>query len=549
MRPPSLRNHKSGLSETTETSRWTAYLKAHDMDRTGSPNFDPYHKWLGIPKGKRPPTHYELLAVSLDEEDTDAIRSAAEQRRRFIESKRGEAPADVVNGVLYQIDEAELTLLDFRLRREYDRRLNLFKRRRRNRQVEESPDPGVIRSRPSRAVGEDSGIVRTLAGIVAVLVIAFGVMAWFSFQLPWKAKWPSARQATVANTAPRVPPPRPQRIALPQFDPKPEPDANPELDTEPNSNPKARSKQQAAQRPTAKPPSSDNSSDNGLKAELYVGHNFERLVTSRVDANLNHLWGFRRPSPQVPADHYSVRWTGWLKPPESGEYRLIVVNDDGVRLWLDGKRLIDDWHGHLPKKNSVNVTLDEEPHELKVEYFEDVGSALISLRWEREGVFAEQAIPNESLFQDKESAMKSRVNVIQTNDTNGVQVVHFAGKEFNRPLKELIIPQLEVMGASPVDTSMRMKGRIRAPRPGKYQLIVVTDAGVRLWLNDKLVLDKWIGQVPTSYLVTTEFSEQPVPFRVEYFNVGQTSGVLSLRWIPPGETAEVVIPSSALLPE
>lgn len=155
-------------------------MAKHDFD-----DFDPYHKWLGIPKKQRPPTHYVLLGISLDEEDAEVIRGAAEQRRRFVESKRGDGHEAAVGEVLYQIDEAELTLLNSEMRRDYDRRLNLFHKRRRSRQVDPNATRPRIESRPGRAVGEESGIVRTFFGVMAVLMVGFGVMAWFDFQLPW----------------------------------------------------------------------------------------------------------------------------------------------------------------------------------------------------------------------------------------------------------------------------------------------------------------------------------------------------------------------------
>ena len=58
-------------------------------------DFDGYRKWLGISNKKRPPTHYELLSISLDEDDPEVIHAAAEQRRHFVESKRGEPPLNV----------------------------------------------------------------------------------------------------------------------------------------------------------------------------------------------------------------------------------------------------------------------------------------------------------------------------------------------------------------------------------------------------------------------------------------------------------------------
>lgn len=171
--------------------------------------FDGYRKWLGIANKKRPPTHYELLAISLDEDDPEVIRAAAEQRRHYVEKKRGEGHDAVVTEILYRIGEAEATLLNDEMRRDYDRQVNLFEKRRKNRQVDPFASPSRIRSQPGRTVGEDSGIVKTFAGIMAVICVGFGGMAWFSFGLPWskpalQAEPAVAPAAQVQVTAPPV---------------------------------------------------------------------------------------------------------------------------------------------------------------------------------------------------------------------------------------------------------------------------------------------------------------------------------------------------------
>ena len=149
-------------------------------------DFDGYRKWLGITSKVRPPSHYELLKISLDEDDDDVIQSAAEQRRHYVESKRGSGHDDLVGEILMRIDEAEITLLNYNLRREYDRQLDLFEKRRKSRKVDPNATTTVFESRPGRSIGEDNGILKTFAGIVAVLCVAFAAMAVFSFKiLPW----------------------------------------------------------------------------------------------------------------------------------------------------------------------------------------------------------------------------------------------------------------------------------------------------------------------------------------------------------------------------
>lgn len=174
--------------------------------------FDGYRKWLGISNQKRLPTHYELLAIGLDEDDPDVIQAAAEQRRHYVESKRGEGHDDQVTEILYRIDEAESTLLNTALRRDYDRKMDLFDKRRKSRQVDANARRSRFRSRPGRTVGEDGGVLKTFAGIVVIVCVAFGGMAWFGFRVQPKpaepapiAQVPAVAQAQVP-IAPVAPP-------------------------------------------------------------------------------------------------------------------------------------------------------------------------------------------------------------------------------------------------------------------------------------------------------------------------------------------------------
>ena len=154
--------------------------------RGNQDDFDGYRKWLGITSKSRPPSHYELLKISLDEDDDDVIKAAAEQRRHYVESQRGQGYDDSVAEIVYRIHEAEITLLSSEMRREYDRQLGLFEKRRKNRRVDPFAPVPRVKSRPGPTVGEDNGIVKTFAGIVAVLCIAFAGMAIFAFKvLPW----------------------------------------------------------------------------------------------------------------------------------------------------------------------------------------------------------------------------------------------------------------------------------------------------------------------------------------------------------------------------
>ena len=147
--------------------------------------FNPYHQWLGISKKKSPPTHYDLLGVTLDEEETSVIQNAAQRQRTHVEQYKAGEHFKHAKQVIYQIDEAELTLLDTELRRNYDNQVGLFGKRKRKRSRRFERVGG--KSRPySGGVGQSSGFFREYLGVMSVILACFVVMAIVSFTMQSK---------------------------------------------------------------------------------------------------------------------------------------------------------------------------------------------------------------------------------------------------------------------------------------------------------------------------------------------------------------------------
>ena len=90
--------------------------------------FDPYNKWLGIPADKRPPTHYQLLGISPDETDPDAIEATVLQRVAYVRHYQTGPHADHANRLLNEISDAAHTLRDPEMRRQYDAKLHRLHR-------------------------------------------------------------------------------------------------------------------------------------------------------------------------------------------------------------------------------------------------------------------------------------------------------------------------------------------------------------------------------------------------------------------------------------
>ena len=102
----------------------------------------------------------------------------------------------------------------------------------------------------------------------------------------------------------------------------------------------------------------------------------------RNDAAIDFNWGPGSPAAGLPADGFSVRWTRGQEF-DSATYRFYLTADDGARLWVDGRLLIDEWRDGSARQSVTDYALARGTHSLRVEYYEHAGGALAQLRWER----------------------------------------------------------------------------------------------------------------------------------------------------------------------
>jgi glucose/arabinose dehydrogenase len=120
----------------------------------------------------------------------------------------------------------------------------------------------------------------------------------------------------------------------------------------------------------------------GFTGEYYDNMDFTTLVTTRPDPSIDFDWGTGAPAAGVGVDTFSVRWTGNVVPQFSETYTLYTVSDDGVRLWVNGALVIDNFTNHASTENTANIALVAgQSYAVKLEYFENGGGAVAKLHW------------------------------------------------------------------------------------------------------------------------------------------------------------------------
>ncbi len=132
-------------------------------------------------------------------------------------------------------------------------------------------------------------------------------------------------------------------------------------------------------------PLKDVEKKNGLLAEYYNNIRFSgEPVIRRIDRQINFNVGDRKVDEKMNEDQISIRWTGRFLPKETGVYALGLSSDDGTRLYLDGKMVVDNWgdHGIITKADTLKLEAGTE-YDLKVEFYENAGGAAAILGWQR----------------------------------------------------------------------------------------------------------------------------------------------------------------------
>lgn len=121
----------------------------------------------------------------------------------------------------------------------------------------------------------------------------------------------------------------------------------------------------------------------GLTGEYFNGPNFERKVLTRTDPQVDFDWNWQSPGPGVQREYFSVRWTGKLYAPTSGQYRFSATVDDGVRVWVGGKKVIDEWRKQDDSRFVGEIALNGKRfYDLRIEYYNDWKGSVISVFWE-----------------------------------------------------------------------------------------------------------------------------------------------------------------------
>lgn len=122
----------------------------------------------------------------------------------------------------------------------------------------------------------------------------------------------------------------------------------------------------------------------GLRGEYFNNHDLKGPPAFvRTDAAIDFDFGNGGPDPRLGVDNFSIRWTGTFTPPESRSYLLGTISDDGTRLYLDDKLIVDNWGNHGMVQVVDQVVLEAgKSYAIRIEFYEDGGGAGAQFVWQ-----------------------------------------------------------------------------------------------------------------------------------------------------------------------
>lgn len=176
------------------------------------------------------------------------------------------------------------------------------------------------------------------------------------------------------------------------------------------------------------PPGEENN-EHGLKGEYFNNEYMHgKPFVTRIDKNIDFNWGQGAPADEMIIDRYSARWTGKLTGPKTGKINIGLNTNDGSRLYIDDKLIINNWGMHGPKLVSTDFRVEKgRKYDIKIEYYEGGNNGSAKLCW--------QLTPTHRTYDKKviELAKKSDIAIIFAGLTPEYEREAFDRESMNLP--------------------------------------------------------------------------------------------------------------------
>lgn len=141
------------------------------------------------------------------------------------------------------------------------------------------------------------------------------------------------------------------------------------------------------------------SASSGFIGKYGVNKDWEHAIFYRVDPQIDFAFKDRSPDASIQNENFCARWEGYLDVTAIGEYTFYLKTDDGSRLWIDGRLVVDNWGHHGDEETKTGIAkLSVGMHVVRVDYYEEDGSASAKLEWAGPGIERTTKLPVKPLI-------------------------------------------------------------------------------------------------------------------------------------------------------
>jgi hypothetical protein len=292
----------------------------------------------------------------------------------------------------------------------------------------------------------------------------------------------------------------------------------------------------------------------GLTADYYDNVFVKGFPQRRTDATVNFPWNGAAPMTGIPQANFSVRWTGQIQARFDGDITLITTSDDGVKVWVDGQLLVNDWTAHGNKENVCTfASLAGQKHDLRIDYYQGGGGSFMRLEWQSASE-PRSVVPATCLYRigaDTPLVLPTYVpgnGMGLTGDYRNK--ADLAGSHLRRldPIINFAWGSGSPAPSISVDNfTVRWTGQIQTRFDGDCTLSTISDDGVRLYLDGRLLIDDWTTHGNKENICTfPSLAGQKHDIRIEYFESGG-GAAMYLKWQSANE-GYALVPTSCLYP-
>lgn len=247
-----------------------------------------------------------------------------------------------------------------------------------------------------------------------------------------------------------------------------------------------------------------------LTGSYYTANNWTGGPTNRTDTSINYDWAGGNPGfGGLGNDNFSIIWNGSIRALRTGTHSFRTSSDDGVRVTVNGVVIINNLVDHaVTTDTSAGVSLVAgQSYTIKVEYVEKIVNAVIKLYWKQPGE-TEYTIISTPTLNGGDSASASAFCSCSSGVIGGLMGDFYNNINLTAPIVQ---SRLETTvnynwggapGPSTVNSdnfSVRWNGTYRVATAGNYLFQVTIDDGVRLYVNNTLVIDKWFANDNVTY--------------------------------------------------